>query len=75
MHCQVLAQKQGLGQIVMCQSCNDVHLFFDSLSVRITQDALVELSEMILQALRHPKICLSQENPKEFLGNQLFSRT
>ncbi|MCG3205822.1 MAG: hypothetical protein KCHDKBKB_02545 [Elusimicrobia bacterium] len=73
MHCQVLAEKEGLGRIVMCQSCNDVHLSMDSLSVRITQAAFVSLSEMMSQALRHPKICLRQDNPKEFMASRLFS--
>ena len=73
-HHHILAQKKGFGQVSMCQNCDDVHLSFDRLSVRISKQELIELSDMLLSAIRHPKICFSQKNPREFMGSQLFSR-
>lgn len=74
MHNHTLAEKDGLGRIVMCSGCTDVHVAIDSMSIRISQDAFIALSEMIQKALRHPKIGLNQDNPKMFMAKQLFSQ-
>ncbi len=71
---QTLAVKEGLGRVVICKGCSDVHLAVDSVTMRITQDAFVALAEMVQEALRHPKLCNAQGDPKSFMGSQLFSR-
>lgn len=71
---ETLAVKEGLGRVVMCQGCSDVHLAVDSITVRIAPEAFVALAEMVQEALRHPKLCKSQDDPKMFMGSHLFSR-
>lgn len=68
-----LSEKKGLGKVVICKGCADVHLAVESISMRITQEAFVALGEMIQEALRHPKLRMAQKNPKEFMAKQLFS--
>ncbi len=70
---QKLAHKEGLGCVAMCKDCKDVHIAIDSLTMRITPDAFVALSEMIQEAMKHPKLAMAQENPQAFMAQQLFS--
>jgi hypothetical protein len=69
-----LAEKSGLGRVVMCVGCTDVHLAIDSVSVRLSVEAFVALGEMIQNAIRHPEISAAQSNPKMFMAQQLFSQ-
>lgn len=71
---QTLAEKEGLGRVVMCQGCSDVHVAVDSVTIRITPEAFVALAEMVQQALKHPRLGLAQANPKDFVARQLFSQ-
>lgn len=56
MEYKTLAEKEGLGRVVICNGCNDIHLAVDSVTMRITQDAFVALAEMVQCALQHPKL-------------------
>lgn len=48
---QALAEKEGLGRVVICNGCSDVHLAVDSVTLRITQESFLALNEMVQEEL------------------------
>lgn len=49
----ILSQSQGLGQVVLCQHCEDVHLMIGAISLRLSKETFVQLSKMIGLATSH----------------------
>lgn len=68
-----LAKKPGLGCVAICKNCKDVHIAIDKVSLKIAPETFIALSEMMQEALKHPKLVLNQANPKQFMAQQLFS--
>lgn len=72
---RTLAEKEGVGRVVMCDQCNDLHVAMGHVTVTIPERAFIGLSEMIQQALQHPTLGLSQKVAGNSPVWSLFSRT
>jgi hypothetical protein len=51
---QKLAEIPGLGQAVLCQNCEDVHLSIGNAAFRLPKDMFRDMCRMLQEAAKHP---------------------
>ena len=57
---RILAEKEGIGQVVVCPRCSDVHVSCGRMSFRLPQDAFHALAQMLQSAAAHPALAPAQ---------------
>lgn len=70
---QTLAMQEGVGRVVICKDCSDIHLMVENMTLRISKDKFVALADMLQAAVRHPRLSLAPVHAHEFAGQRLFS--
>jgi hypothetical protein len=51
-----LSEVPGLGQVVMCSDCEDVHVNIGCVAFRLPREAFLEFVKMLQAAAQHPHL-------------------
>lgn len=72
---RILSEKEGVGKVVVCSSCDAVHLGVGTITMNMTKESFLGLAEMLQEAVQHPYLTTKAERPRPIADlASLFSR-
>lgn len=61
MHYHTLSEKEGLGRVVTCEKCSDIHVSLKNLTLSLSREEFFGMAELVQKALQEPRVMFPKD--------------